>query len=476
MKLLFSFVFIFFSFIFFCQENEITSINCFAPKYIGEKVELFVVEDYLTMNEKLVGTSIVKDDSTFQISFFNSKTQKLIIKSNNNYGFIYIEPNRTYNIYLPDRNRYDEYRPLGNQVEIALQDLPEDDINYKILSFERWLNNFLGENFYIKNLNTKTFIDQLEIFKTNVYKAYENDTSFFFKTYVKFSIASIDDIQYTGSKNRYEKYNFYLKNYPVAYENPSYMNYFNNYFKNIVGKLPLEVGNRFYMGILKSSPTKVVNALAQEYTLRNVRILEFVMIKAMKEIYFTNEYPQTNILSILDSLSTNSIFSEHKIIAKNLISKLTEINQGAKAPDFKIVDPLNDTTYTNASFLKKHLYIQFYDFEIKECEKELELLIPLYEKYKEDVSFLCLYKNNKPLTEKQTNLLKKVKWLALPLPSFHPIYEQYKIMSYPTYILIDSFGYVVDFPALKPAPNSKYETIDKTFFYIKKIRDEERKR
>ena len=44
----------------------------------------------------------------------------------------------------------------------------------------------------------------------------------------------------------------------------------------------------------------------------------------------------------------------------------------------------------------------------------------------------------------------------------------YKIESYPQYTLIDPTSHIVASPALKPTPNGQYETIDLTFFHLKK--------
>ena len=84
--------------------EQITKIIGFAPKYIGEKVEVYAIEDYFSMKEKLLATAVVQDDSLFRITMYNSKTQKIFIRSKNNKGFIYIQPDATYEIYFPLKN------------------------------------------------------------------------------------------------------------------------------------------------------------------------------------------------------------------------------------------------------------------------------------------------------------------------------------------------------------------------------------
>jgi hypothetical protein len=452
--------------------EKITKIIGFAPKYIGEKVEVYAIEDYFSMKEKLLATAVVQDDSMFRITMYNSKTQKIYIKSKNNKGFIYIQPDAAYEIYMPLKNKYDEYRPLGNDVEISFINLPETDINFRILSFEKWRNDFLGMYYYKRNLTGIEFVQKLDTFKMNVEKAYAEDTSFYFKTYVRFSIAEMDDMQFLGARNRFEKYDFYLKKYPVMYDNDIYMAYLESFYKQILTRMPLETNNRVYLGVLKSSPTMVANAMAEEYTLKNAKILELVMIKTLSDSYFKSDFPQTNIISILDSIAHHSLFKENGVIAANLAGKLTEILPGSKAPGFVLTAYGTEEMTTLEHFAKKHLYIQFADLSIKESESEIELLKAMYTKYKNDVEIITIFRKQDDYSKKQKELLKNIPWKKYELNPESDVFKNYKINSFPSYVLIDAYGYIVASPALKPTPNGKYETIDKSFFYIQKMNQE----
>ena len=154
-----------------------------------------------------------------------------------------------------------------------------------------------------------------------------------------------------------------------------------------------------------------------------------------------------------------------------MISKLTEILPGSKAPDFNLMN-VNGEARTNENYFKKHLYIQFVDFSIKESEKELELLKPLYTKYKGDIEFITIYKHPKTLSKKQETLLKEISWEKFEVDASHEVFKRFKIDAYPSYVLIDAYGYIVSAPALKPTPNGQYETIDKPFFFIQKLNKE----
>ena len=473
---------------FFGISQSITKISGFAPDYVGQTVELFEIEDYFSMREQLIATTTVKDDSTFNLQFFNSKTQKVVIKSNKNTGFLYIQPKGQYEIYLPAKNRYDAYRPMGNEIEISFFNLDSTDINYKILAFDKWVNSFLGTYFPTKKINGSEFVMQLDKFKQNAEKYYEKDTSVFLKTHVLFSIASLDDIQFAGARNRYEKFDFYLDNYPLIYESDAYMSYINSFYSNLIPRLSKDVNDKVYLGILKSSPTIIINALSKEYTLRptvvktakgdkmigNARLRELIMIKGLSNVYYSPDYPKTNILKILDSLTKQSIFPENKLIAKNLIYRLTELVPGAKSADFLLTNRKDEIRTLN-SYAGKYLYVHFFSADNTESIKELDLMKSIYERYKSEVNFISIYEKDAYLSKKNREYINSLPWEVFELDKEDQLYKSFKPASYPFYVLIDPVGYIVSIPALTPKPNGQYLSIDKIFFDIKKANEKEKR-
>ena len=453
------------------QEKQLVTIKGYAPAYVGKSLDVNEILDYFTMKEGPIASTTVKEDSTFSVSFFLEETQKVVLHSNRNRSIMYIEPGAKYDIYLPDKDPYEPYRPNGNNVEVTFFGLDSTDINYKILTYLRWQDEFIGEYYYLKALKPLEFSQNLDRFKVNVEKYYAKDSSdVYFMTFIRFSIASLYNIQHAADRNRYEKHDFYIKNFPVSYRNDAYMGYVSTFYEKMMPRLPMETNNRVYLGILKSSPTLIMRALGSEYTLINMRIREMVMIKALGEAFYTGEYPQTNILTILDSVSTTPLFQSNGIIAKNMIIRLTDLVPGGKAPDFAAAN-LQGEMKTLLNYRDKHLYIHFFDPTSQKSIIQTDPLIKLYEQYNKDVTFItiCPDKSRDSVAKSQ---LDKIPWGKFILDEKSPVFKLYKVSTFPCYILIDEMGYVVAAPALTPMPNGQYETIDKTFFYIKKAREE----
>src|SRR5690606_15525747 len=141
----------------------------------------------------------------------------------------------------------------------------------------------------------------------------------------------LDNIHNVAERNRYEKYDFYLKKSPVDYNNETYMEYTTAFYQKMLPRLSTEANQAVYEGVLKSSPTLVMLAFGSEYTLSNLKLRELVMIQALAEEYMAGQFPETNIITILDSLSHRSLFKEHQEIAKNIKQRITSLNPGGKA-------------------------------------------------------------------------------------------------------------------------------------------------
>lgn len=446
--------------------GQSTTIKGYAPQYVGKEIYAYTIDDYFSSKEKLVASGEVKPDSTFTLSFSLNTTEKIIIKSQNNHGFLLGQPDGEYFIYFPERDKYTPYRPNGNEIELAFLKLDSTDINYKVLGFQRWVDHFIGNNFHLKSVDVVQFNNNLDKFKTNVEKAYIDDSSVFFKAYVRFTLASLDNIPNAAERNRYEKYDFYLKNTPIYYNNEAYMTYVSDFYQKLLPRLSNETNQEVYEGILRSSPTMIMHALGTEFTLSNVQLRELVMIKLLSEAYHENEYPQTNVLTIMDSLSNRALFKQHRVISKNLMSKLTELVPGGKAPSFVLMGT-EKATKTLLDYSGKHLYVHFMDPESVNSQKELPLLKDLYAKYGDVVQFVSIYKNEE-LSDLAREKINDLAWDVYCLASTNSIWKNYQIETYPIYTLIDAAGYIVASPALSPTPNGQYKTIDETFFYIKK--------
>ena len=281
-------------------------------------------------------------------------------------------------------------------------------------------------------------------------------------------MASLDEVQQVASRNVFEKHDFYIKKYPVSYDNDAYMEYIIKFYNNLAPRLSFEVNNKVYLGVLKSSPTLVMKALSGEYTLINLRLRELMMVKMLSDCFYTGDFPQTNVLNILDSVASYAMFDANKVIARNIKERLVDLVPGGRAPDFTL-NAADGSSKTLNSFTKKHVYFHFFDPSSIGNLKELQLLIPLQLKYMEDVDFITIYRKKDVYSEAEKKAFETIVWPKFEVKDDDPILKSYQIQTFPSYVLLDKYGYVVASPALGPIPNGDRVNIEKTFFYIQKM-------
>jgi peroxiredoxin len=447
------------------------SIRGVGSYYKNSPIELLVIDDYITHKEVVLQTSKVDSVGYFEFKFKNIPTQKLVIRSKKNSSFIYVQPGGKYLITLPEKNEYDEKNENGNFVDVVFYQLDSTDINYKILNFDRWLEKELGEFYHLKKVKSEEYEKKYESLKKKADNFAKKDTNLFFLYHVKFSLAEMDDLEAVSSSLRIQNYAKWFHKLPVYYRNDSYMNYFNIFYENLLVYLKNSQKDMLYDAVINRSPTLAMKALGDEETLKNIQVRELALIKLLYEQCYDKRYPKTNLLFMLDSIRLRSRFADHRKVASNSIDRVTELSIGSRFPEFQLFSQNGDTISTE-KLEGKHVYLHFFDPTDDNCMKELQPLVKLHNTYGDYIQFISIQVKKTNSTDR--NL--KLPWPTISISEEDNFIKSSKIKIYPTYILLDATGNIVAIPALKPVPNSEYQTIEPLFFQIKRSITGERRR
>ena len=447
------------------------SIRGVGSYYKNAPIELFLLDDYITHKEILFQTKVADSMGYFEFRFKNIPTQKLIIRSKKNSSFLYVQPGGKYLITLPEKNVYDEKNSNGNFVDVVFYQLDSSDINYKILNFDRWVQKELGEFYHLKKLKSDEYDKKYEDLKKKADNLAKKDTNLFFLYHVKFSLAEMDDLEAVSSNLRIQNYAKWFHKLPVYYRNDSYMNYFTVFYENLLVYLKNSQKDKLYDAVINRSPSMAMKALEDEETLKNIQIREMALLQLMYEQCYEKRYPKTNLLFMLDSIRLRSRFAEHRKVATNIIDRVTELSVGSRFPDFQLISQ-NGDTLSNFSLEGKHVYLHFLDPSNEVCLKELQPLAKLHTTYGEYIHFISIQVSKSGSVA--SNL--KLPWPTVALTEEDNFIKNSKTQIFPSYILLDATGNIVVNPALKPVPNSEYQTIEPLFFQIKRAITGERRR
>ncbi len=474
--------------------QTITTIKGYAPEYIGKTIEVNEITDFLSQRETKVAITTVKEDSTFSMSFENTKIQKVVIRSNNNSSYIYIEPGKTYELYLPLHDKDKPYRSLGNYVTSIFLNLDSNDINQKVIDFDHTIDRFYALNLYEFVRNKQLFLNKYKVLKDSVYKSSQTESEFY-KGFVHYSFADLDMSIYNNEKALRYIFDTYIDKKSVQYDNENYFLIIKKLYSKLFSQLDVEVNNRVYMAVLKKSPSLIMKALEEEYLTRpsytlkdgkidkvysNEALRELVMIYGLAEAYDNPEFPKTNIIEILDSISRFPQQVENGKIAANIAFRLTQVTAGNPSPNFALLNQYGKLINLKG-FENTYIYFHIFKPNYTGTAQEIELLKEIYQRYSGIVKFVSVYTKEAKEDKKITKLLSTLPWDVIQLDEGDPFYKTFNVQSYPYYILIDRTGVVVAAPALSPIPDGEYMTIDKTFYDIQRMdkiqkeREEKRK-
>ncbi len=461
LKYLFFFCFIFLNFISLKAQAVIKG----RTNYKTDLIDVYEVSDYITNTEKKLLTVQVDSNGIFAFNLPINEIKKIILRDRKRFSWMYVQPKARYFIQLPNEDPSSSSFLKDNEVEMEFFYLDSNDINYKTLAFEAWMDSEIAELFILKDAKQSEFIKLVRNFKDEIAKEYANDTSGYFLNYVKYSIGlNVDQIKYVGSASINDKYSFYIDSLPVSYNHDKYMEYINLFFNRYYYSLSSENRKAIYDAVIRSDAKLFLNILHSDIYLKNIELTELVALKILYESLVTQEFPKSNVINIIESLEPLLSTESLKTIARNILRKYNELKVGTKMKDFKLNQTVSLYLYQG-----KHVYIHFFDPNNQKCLSELAALKKLNEKYGKYIQFITIYqKKDVDFSSLEQRNIDAIIWDKFSFEPTHEIWSELKVNSFPYYLLVDKNLILVAAPALAPSPNGEYQTIEKTMYEIKR--------
>jgi len=449
--------FVFFILVSFGLQSQNTSINGNVKGAEGLKIKLITPSDYISELSGKIDETIVDSLCNFKLKTSINETilaqiQIVIFK-----GDIYLEPGQSYAIKILPFNfkEDDKESPFLNtkKLEIEFDNSDTNELNQQIRKFNVIYNDFVIANFnIITRSRSKAIIDSFQMKSATLFSSINNS---FLNNYIKYKIAGLE--QSGRAKSTSKIFAAYIMNQPVLYNHVEYMYFFNQFYEKFFFKgmhslkpddIKQFVNGKDYINLLDS--------LGRDSLVKNEVIRELVFLKGMKELYYSNTYNKDNIIDMLFSFSRKTKFSEHKLIAQNLIIEFSALKTGNKAPDFKL-KTVKDESFTLSSFEGKYTYLGFFTTWCAGCMAENEALVSLKAKYGDKINFVSISADKQILNLYYYLEKHKYDWYFLHYGNNNEILEKYEVLTYPVFILLDASGNIVNNPALKPSEDIENE-------------------
>ncbi len=449
-----------------------------SKQYAGFNLSLQHITNYITNETEEIGSFIVDDKGDFSFSIYLSDVTYVFIDLGVLRGFIYLEPNTTYEIILPPYTAMEEadrFNPffIHENVIIGISNNEALALNKAIIQFdEEYDYQFNSNVFQLFNRDDVVLANQIINLLDSLFPAEENIffNNYKFNKYAKLSMLS------RKRQQRKIIYEFY-SNTPVCYENPAYWETFNLLFKNFFSSyFSVSSGKELKTVFAEGLPFDSLSGVfGNDSLFRNDQFREVVLLKGLYDAFYSGHYNQGKIISLFEQAVKMGTSDQVRKLALSIYKKVNHLRVGFKAPEFSVYTTSGKEKKLS-SFKGKFVYLNFCNTENYTCKKDFQVLEALHSRMKRDLTIVSIATDRDP--DKLAKYIKtnRYKWDFLYFGDKGNVIFDYSINALPTYFLIDPEGNLLLSPAPAPEENFGaifYETI-KSYHY-KKLRKEEPK-
>ncbi len=453
-----------------------------ANKFKGKEITIYQYDDYLSHKKEQVGFTNIAENGSYKFEFNLNEIKQVFLRIEDKTTWFFVQPGKIYNINLTFDEEYNKGRIYDKELSLIFNFPVPAEINQQVKKFNTKIDQFIEDNRVLFEKRDRSIEPKLKAFKIKILKEAESSDSDFINNYIKYSIASIQnalDVSYkitNTNKSNNTKANIYLEyleKKPILYNNPEYIDFFKEFFKGQLKELTLQIQGMDITEAIneKSSLTALSTALKKYPFLQNDEFKNLFILYGLYEFSKDKYFKKDNVLSIIGEIKTNSAYPEQKKIAANLIDVITakKFVEGSNAPDFSLKNNKNETI-SLSSFKGKPIYLSFWTTWSIPSLKEMKIMQSLYKNYGNKIHFISICADND--FSKMTNFLsknKEYKWTFLHKGNNNHILDDYKIATFPQYVLIDKNLKILKAPAGRPggtAERATEDNIEKDFYEL----------
>ncbi len=447
-----------FNILFFVQtmfgQNVVITGN--AKTYAGDVLLWKTYTDQITFSEKVLAQSKVDTKGNFRFEFTIDEPTVSFIHLNVFKGILYVEPGKNYQIVLPQKqkkSKADELNPFFKEMEFFIRCLQIDsnDLNVKIKKFNKLLDNYMANSFkQFKGQVGKTVVDSIIHL---IEKEFSGEQSEYFNNYKNYNYAAFRLVAYERNKEKF--IGKYFSNRKILWNNTAYMDLFNRVFNNYLKTLYRNPkGKAIPYNLIKlKSLTGLKSCLDSFPYLHNDTLKELVILKSLYDNFYKDDFPQSSILFMIDSIQYDTDVPEIEKVAENIRKKLTTLLLNYPAPDFKLKNS-KGKFMSLSNFKGDFVYLNFCTPNSYSCQKDFRTLQQLYLQQYEKLKIVTIcvcdsYEQMRKLVKEN-----KYRWDFLYFDKNNELLQKYNVRVYPSYYLINPEGKLVMLPAFPPGEAS----------------------
>lgn len=430
----------------------------------GKSIELYSYTDPLSLQEQSVDNTVIADDQSFELHAYANYPTLMFLQIENYSQSFYVEPGRTYEVYIPrfDWN-LDEQRNIFLSPEVLPLEflhLPDNELNLAISQFDEFVSQYILDN---RTCFDPRFKPQRRCFQemdSLVRDLLPLENNAYLQRYVDSRLAEMAYQMRIQSRTRL--INQYITGKPVLYYDANYMRLFLALYANSISKgskyVPLV---RVATWVHNLQIDTFMDSLGVDPLLRNEQIRELAALQALKEAYYNDRYYNPKqVVRMIELLGQRSRFIEHQRLAQQLVEAFRQQEQGAVVPSFSLPD-VDKEMVSLEDFRGKWVYLSFVRVGDPNSIGEVNTLAHFHDSimaHNQNVEFVTIVCDRE--FQKMYHFLKNNKhgerynWTWLHFNNNFKLLEKYRVVSYPTFLLVNPDGELQY--NVTPAPSSGF--------------------
>jgi hypothetical protein len=429
------------------------------PSYAGKLIQLYTVADYITGLRLKEKEDTIDADGYFELPLQSEFTQPVFLRIDNVVGQLYVQPDFVYGITVPEIDpRFNYNNGAELPVNIGIVGSDSTELNALIFDYQEQYNKLFltEENRFLSRPAMFRRVDSLQTICSTRYAQVSNS---YFRTYVAYSIASIN-----ASVSRGEMYliSKYIVNKPIQYSHNEYMQFFNACFKGYLNSIAAQRKGRSLYHIInvKADYKGLLNFVAQDKFLKTDSLRELVILRDLWDLYFSADFVPDAIENIITQLHQSTKNKEHRKIASTMLAYFNKMQVGSMAPSFSARSK-DGSIASLSAFKGKWIYLNFFSTQNIESLKEMPKIAALKKKFGDKVVFVSVC-----LDDSLKSYLGYLKanpkcdwpiWYNNERSLSKTARDNYFVTGTEAYFLINNSGYLAQSPALSPSRGIEYK-------------------
>lgn len=413
-----------------------------AAEYAQNSIDLNVLHDFISEEKIKLGVMHFNAQGFFELEVNLDQVNLCFADFDGYHGMIYLEPGKSYELVFPPKRNLTASQKRNpflkpDPVWFGIRNPESNDVNVLIQKFESAY--MTHENKYFNQIFINQSGASVDTLKRILDKEFPHTGHSFFEFHKLYRKGNLEFALHQGKSPAF--LSTYFKDTKPQYTLAAYANLFNQAFVNYFSHLESTNSHLAVKTMINNANLPQLDEYFQKQLHFNRELAHWVLLKSMKDAYYTKNYSKTSILTLLNKVKESNWSDYEKKTAQFIHQKLTYLTSGTTPPVISLTDQAGRTVKFS-DYPNTYIYLHFTDPANSICRQHLDALKTIAANYKNRIVIINVIPDVK-------NFKNDTGWPGIFTSTTNNQEATYKVKTVPSSFLIGKDGKLL----LSPAPN-----------------------